>query len=42
VEHGFDPADFTLLNVPARLAALGDLWAPVRASRGRFPLQELL
>jgi bifunctional non-homologous end joining protein LigD len=42
VEHGFEPADFTLLNVPARLAALGDLWAPVRASRGRFPLQEVL
>jgi bifunctional non-homologous end joining protein LigD len=42
VEQGFDPADFTLLNVPARLAALGDLWAPVRTSRGRFPLQEIL
>jgi bifunctional non-homologous end joining protein LigD len=42
VEQGFDPADFTMLNVPARLAVLGDLWAPVRASRGRFPLQEIL
>jgi bifunctional non-homologous end joining protein LigD len=42
VEHGFDPAGFTMLNVPARLAALGDLWSPVRATRGRFPLQEIL
>ena len=42
VEQGFDPADFTMLNVPARLAALGDLWAPVRARRGRFNLQEVL
>ncbi len=29
---------FTLHNVPARVAALGDLWKPLLASRGRFDL----
>jgi bifunctional non-homologous end joining protein LigD len=42
VEGGVDPAEFTLLNVPARLTLLGDLWAPVRATRGRFPLERIL
>jgi bifunctional non-homologous end joining protein LigD len=42
VERGFEPSDFTLLTVPARVAAIGDLWQPVRASRGRFALEELL
>ena len=30
--------DFTLANVPARVAKLGDLWAPVLAKKGRFDL----
>jgi bifunctional non-homologous end joining protein LigD len=42
VERGLDPEDFTLLNVPDRLQALGDLWKPLRATRGRFPLAEVL
>jgi DNA primase len=30
--------DFRLDNAPARIARLGDLWAPLNASRGRFDL----
>jgi len=29
-------------NVPARLAQVGDLWAPLAAERGRFELDSLL
>jgi bifunctional non-homologous end joining protein LigD len=42
IERGFVPSDFTLLNVPARVRAVGDLWKPLRANRGRFPLEEVL
>jgi bifunctional non-homologous end joining protein LigD len=34
--------DFRIDNVPARLAALGDLWAPMCARRGRFDLARVL
>ena len=34
--------DFRIDNVPARLAKLGDLWAPVAAARGRFDLARVL
>jgi bifunctional non-homologous end joining protein LigD len=34
--------DFRIDNVPARIAARGDLWAPVDAKRGRFDLAPLL
>ena len=34
--------DFRLANMPARLAAVGDLWAPVCAKRGRFDLGRVL
>jgi bifunctional non-homologous end joining protein LigD len=34
--------DFRIDNVPARIAARGDLWAPLYASEGRFSLAELL
>ncbi|HEX4885868.1 MAG TPA: ATP-dependent DNA ligase, partial [Casimicrobiaceae bacterium] len=34
--------DFRLDNVPARLADVGDLWAPVLAPRGRFDLAALM
>jgi bifunctional non-homologous end joining protein LigD len=34
--------DFTLMNVPARVEAVGDLWEPVRAVRGRFDLRKVL
>jgi bifunctional non-homologous end joining protein LigD len=30
--------DFTVANVPGRVAKLGDLWKPLLASRGRFDL----
>jgi bifunctional non-homologous end joining protein LigD len=33
--------DFRIDNVPARLAALGDLWAPLLVKRGRFDLARL-
>ena len=34
--------DFRIDNVPERIDALGDLWAPVDAKRGRFDLAPLL
>jgi bifunctional non-homologous end joining protein LigD len=34
--------DFRIDNVPARLAAIGDLWAPLCEPRGRFDLARLL
>jgi len=38
VERGVRIEDFTVRNVPARVAKLGDLWKPLLASRGRFDL----
>jgi bifunctional non-homologous end joining protein LigD len=38
VERGIRIEDFTVRNVPARVAKLGDLWKPLLASRGRFDL----
>jgi bifunctional non-homologous end joining protein LigD len=38
VERGVGIEDFTVKNVPARVAKLGDLWKPLLASRGRFDL----
>jgi len=32
--------DFTMANVPARVARLGDLWKPLLAERGRFDLKQ--
>ena len=34
--------DFRIDNVPARIKRIGDLWAPVDASRGRFDLSPVL
>jgi bifunctional non-homologous end joining protein LigD len=34
VEAGVDPRDFTIRTVPARLAAVGDLWAAMRKAKG--------
>jgi bifunctional non-homologous end joining protein LigD len=42
VEAGFEIDDFRMDNVPARVRELGDLWKPLLASRGRFPLEQLL
>ena len=42
VERGFEIVDFRIDNVPARVATLGDLWAPLLARRGRFRLERML
>jgi bifunctional non-homologous end joining protein LigD len=42
VEKGFAITEFRTDNVPARVRKLGDLWKPLLASRGRFPLHQLL
>jgi bifunctional non-homologous end joining protein LigD len=41
VERGCESSDFTMLDVPERIARLGDLWAPLLAKRGRFDLTKL-
>jgi len=38
VARGVRIEDFTMLNVPARVAKLGDLWKPLLQARGRFDL----
>jgi bifunctional non-homologous end joining protein LigD len=42
VETGIDFDDFRLDNVRERFARVGDLWAPMKAKRGRFDLRPLL
>jgi bifunctional non-homologous end joining protein LigD len=42
IENGFTIEDFRIDNVLARVAKLGDLWAPLNAARGRFDLRKLL
>jgi len=42
VERGIQTADFTVRNVPERVAKLGDLWAPLTQKKGRFDLAQLL
>lgn len=42
LERGIRVGDFRIDNVPQRLRAIGDLWAPLLAHRGRFPLERLL
>lgn len=42
LEEGAGIDDFTIANMPARVAALGDLWAPLLAESGRFDLERLL
>ena len=38
VERGIRIEDFTVKNVRPRIAKLGDLWAPLTRTRGRFDL----
>ena len=38
IEQGIEIEDFTMTNVPGRLAKIGDLWKPLLASRGRTSL----
>jgi bifunctional non-homologous end joining protein LigD len=40
VEAGVRIEDFTVKNVPARVATIGDLWKPLLAARGRFNLSQ--
>ena len=40
VERGIRIEDFTVSNVPARIARVGDLWKPLLAARGRFNLAQ--
>jgi bifunctional non-homologous end joining protein LigD len=41
VSRGFRIEDFRMDNVPARVAKLGDLWAPLNTPRSRFDLTRL-
>ncbi|MEP6600757.1 MAG: DNA ligase D [Nitrospirota bacterium] len=34
VDDGLDPRDLTILTLPRRVEAVGDLWAPLRSSSG--------
>jgi bifunctional non-homologous end joining protein LigD len=40
IEKGVRIEDFTVKNVPARVAKLGDLWKPLLSARGRFDLSQ--
>ncbi len=42
LEDGATIDDFTIANVPARLAKIGDLWAPVVATDGRADIAHLI
>jgi bifunctional non-homologous end joining protein LigD len=42
VERGVTIEDFRIDNLPSRVEKLGDLWAPVLATKGRVKLDKLL
>ena len=42
VEKGVRIEDFTVKNVPARVAKIGDLWKPLLGTRGRFDLAQFI
>ena len=42
IERGIRIEDFRMDTVPARVRSIGDLWQPLLAARGRFPLAEIL
>ena len=42
VEQGVRIEDFTVKNVPDRVATLGDLWKPLLGQRGRFDLSKFI
>jgi bifunctional non-homologous end joining protein LigD len=42
VERDIRIEDFTVKNVPSRVAKLGDLWKPLLTERGRFDLRKYL
>ena len=42
IRKGVRIEDFTVMNVPARVAKLGDLWKPLLGARGRFDLSQFV
>jgi bifunctional non-homologous end joining protein LigD len=42
IERGIHMQDFTMRNMPARLAKIGDLWKPLLLTRGRTNLERFL
>jgi bifunctional non-homologous end joining protein LigD len=42
VARGIRTEDFTLKNVPTRVARIGDLWRPLVSARGRFKLEKFV
>jgi bifunctional non-homologous end joining protein LigD len=40
IDRGVRIEDFTVKNVRARIARLGDLWKPMLKTRGRFDLSK--
>jgi bifunctional non-homologous end joining protein LigD len=42
IDKGIRIEDFTVTNVPARAAKLGDLWKPLLQPRGRFDLSQYI
>jgi bifunctional non-homologous end joining protein LigD len=42
VQNGVTIEDFTVRNVPARIAKVGDLWKPLLSARGRFNLSQFV
>lgn len=42
VEAGINPEAFTITTLPARLQAVGDLWAPVLANKPRLKIMDAL
>jgi bifunctional non-homologous end joining protein LigD len=42
INQGVRIEDFTVMNVPARVAKLGDLWKPLLGARGRFDLSQFV
>ncbi|HEX2829300.1 MAG TPA: non-homologous end-joining DNA ligase [Burkholderiales bacterium] len=42
IEKGARIEDYTMANVPRRIAKLGDLWAPMLSTQGRFDLERLV
>ena len=40
IDKGVRIEDFTMANVPARIAKIGDLWKPLLSARGRFNLSQ--
>jgi len=42
VEEGIEIEDFTMDNVPSRIAKVGDLWSPLVKKTGRFDLRQFV